>query len=86
VVEVADPSLLQDRLTKAPLYAAAGIPEYWIVNLRAGVVEVMRDADREHARYRDVSTCAEGARISLVEIPDAEVAVTDLLPAPPSRA
>ncbi|MGH7337972.1 MAG: Uma2 family endonuclease, partial [Myxococcota bacterium] len=42
VVEVADASLQQDRITKAAIYAAAGIPDYWIVNLRNGVVEVMR--------------------------------------------
>jgi Uma2 family endonuclease len=33
VIEVADASLKQDRLSKAAIYAAAGIPEYWIVNL-----------------------------------------------------
>jgi Uma2 family endonuclease len=86
VVEVADSSLHQDRLSKAAIYAAAGIPEYWIVNLRAGVVEVMRDADREHARYRDVRTCAIDERISLVAIPEAGVSVTHLLPARPRRA
>jgi len=86
VVEVADSSLLQDRLTKAPLYAAAGIPEYWIVNLRAGVVEVMRDPDRERARYRDVRTCAAGERIPLVAIPEAGVPVAHLLPAGPRRS
>jgi Uma2 family endonuclease len=85
VVEVADASLLQDRLTKAPLYAAAGIPEYWIVNLRAGVAEVLRDPDRESARYRDLRTCAAGERIPLVAIPGAEIRVADLLPAPPPR-
>jgi Uma2 family endonuclease len=30
LVEVADSSLVQDRLTKSALYAAASIPEYWI--------------------------------------------------------
>ena len=30
VVEVADSSLGQDRLTKASIYAASGVPEYWI--------------------------------------------------------
>ena len=34
LVEIADTSLPQDRLTKSRIYAAAGIPEYWIVNLR----------------------------------------------------
>jgi len=86
VVEVADSSLLQDRLTKAPLYAAAGIPEYWIVNLRAGVVEVMRDPDRASAHYRDVRTCAAGERIPLVAIPGAGIRVADLLPAASPRA
>ena len=60
VVEVAESSLQQDRITKAAIYAAAGVPEYWIVNLREGVVEVMRDPDREHARYRDARTCERG--------------------------
>ncbi len=33
VVEVADSSLQFDRAVKGELYAKAGIPEYWIVNL-----------------------------------------------------
>jgi Uma2 family endonuclease len=40
VVEVADSSPAFDRGPKAKLYAAAGIPEYWIVNLIDGQVEV----------------------------------------------
>lgn len=43
IVEVADDSLKRDRGTKLRLYARAGIPEYWIVNLRARIVEVYRD-------------------------------------------
>jgi Uma2 family endonuclease len=79
-VEVADSSLQQDRLTKAAIYAAAGIPEYWIVNLRRGVPEVMRDPDRPRARYRDAQTLGAGDRIELAALPGAVVAVTDLLP------
>lgn len=33
LVEVADSSLLYDSVTKLGMYAAAGISEYWIVNL-----------------------------------------------------
>lgn len=40
LIEVADSSLLQDRLHKSQLYAAARIPEYWIINLAAARVEV----------------------------------------------
>src|SRR2546430_2137266 len=42
VVEVSDTSLKQDRLTKRAIYAAGGIPEYWIVNLRDYCVEGRR--------------------------------------------
>ena len=35
-------SLKQDRLTKGAIYAAAGFPEYWIVNLVDGALEVHR--------------------------------------------
>src|SRR3990172_4552699 len=80
VIEVADTSLQQDRLTKGAIYAAAGIPEYWIVNLRDSVVEVMRDPEPAHARWRDVQTVGRDARLELVALPGASVAVADLLP------
>jgi Uma2 family endonuclease len=40
LVEVSDSSLNRDRNEKAPLYARAGIAQYWIVNLQESVVEV----------------------------------------------
>jgi Uma2 family endonuclease len=80
VIEVADTSLKQDRLSKAAIYAAAGIPEYWIVNLRDQVVEVMRDPDREGARYRTVRSVSRGHRLELVALPGATVDVAELLP------
>jgi Uma2 family endonuclease len=43
VVEVADASLQQDRTTKKRLYAAAGKPVYWIVNLTERQIEVYSD-------------------------------------------
>lgn len=43
VIEVARSSLPKDRLVKARLYARAGVPEYWVVNL----------ADRRVERYAD---------------------------------
>jgi len=80
VVEVADTSLAQDRVTKGALYAAAGIPEYWIVNLRADCVEVLRDPEREAGRYRDRIVVGHGERLTLVALPDVHVATDDLLP------
>src|SRR4051794_10125790 len=43
VIEVADTSINDDRKVKGPLYAEAGIAEYWIVNLRGKVIEVYTD-------------------------------------------
>jgi len=40
VIEVADSSLEVDRHEKGHLYAEAGVPEYWVVNLRDRVIEV----------------------------------------------
>lgn len=45
VVEVSDSSLEFDRLRKSRLYAEAGVPEYWVVNLRENVLEVYRQPD-----------------------------------------
>lgn len=81
VVEVADSSLKQDRLSKAAIYAAAGIPEYWIVNLRDEVVEVMRDPDPAQARYRAVRSAARDDRLELVALPGATLDASALLPA-----
>jgi Uma2 family endonuclease len=43
IVEVADSSLQRDRSLKKRLYAGAGIPVYWIVNLLDGQIEVYTD-------------------------------------------
>jgi Uma2 family endonuclease len=40
VVEVSDSTLSYDKNVKLPLYARAGIPEAWIVDLQGDVVEV----------------------------------------------
>jgi Uma2 family endonuclease len=80
VVEVAASSLPQDRLTKAPIYAAAGIPEYWIVNLRQEHVEVYRSPDSAARGYATVEVARRGSRLALVALPDVSVAVDDLLP------
>jgi hypothetical protein len=56
VIEVADTTLVTDRF-KAQLYAEAGIPVYWIVNLLERVVEVYQDpsSGTDPPRYESVS-------------------------------
>src|SRR5262245_61330386 len=80
LVEVADSSLKQDRLTKAPMYAAANLPEYWIVNLRDGCIEVRRDPEPRSRRYRNVAVRRRGESIEPAALPGVHIAVADLLP------
>lgn len=54
VVEVADSSLDYDRDTKGPLYADAGIPIYWIVNLVDWTVEVYTQPTPSGYTHRQV--------------------------------
>ena len=43
VIEVSVTSHARDRDVKAPLYAAAAIPEYWLLDVPAGTLEVRRE-------------------------------------------
>lgn len=83
VVEVADSSLAMDRLTKSALYARNDVPEYWIINLRHGCVEVYRRPDPAAGLYRDIRVAAANETLTLVGLPDVEIAVADLLPSRP---
>jgi Uma2 family endonuclease len=78
VVEVAESSLDYDRGEKARLYARAGFPEYWIVNLRTRALEVHRDPAPEG--YRTVESLGADAEISPLETPGAAFRVAVLLP------
>ena len=85
VVEVADSSLSLDRRVKAGLYARAGLPDYWIVNLVEGVVEVYRDprpmSDPPGGwRYRSVVVHRPPTAVTPLAVPDRRIRVVDLLP------
>lgn len=81
VIEVADSSLPQDRLTKARLYAARGIGEYWIVNLRRGEVEVFPRPERGTYRQITTYTAAESLASSVLSY---SIRVSEILPAGPT--
>lgn len=64
VVEVADASLNKDR-RKAKIYAEAGVPEYLIVNLVAGVIECFTDPDPAARLYRSTIVREKGDELPL---------------------
>lgn len=51
VIEVAQTSQDYDREVKAPLYAAYGVAEYWLVDTVANTVTVFRDPVDGRYRY-----------------------------------
>ncbi len=77
VVEVSDTTLLHDRNVKLPLYACAGIPEVWIVDLGGLRVEVYRSPSPEG--YRDVHYALPGEHIAPLAFPDVSLAVDEML-------
>jgi Uma2 family endonuclease len=83
--EVSDTTLRFDRSDKASLYAAAGIQDYWIINLVHKQVEVHRKptADAKEAfgwRYDEIHILSSGEFIVPLAVPQSRVAVDDLLP------
>jgi len=68
VVEVADASLARDRSIKKQVYARAGIPIYWIVNLQERRIEVYTDPSgpAEVPDYRQHKNHAVGSELSLM--------------------
>jgi Uma2 family endonuclease len=66
IVEVADHSVYEDRKMLA-LYARAGIPQVWIVNLNDHTVELYwtPEADASGARYRDGRTAGSAEDLAV---------------------
>jgi Uma2 family endonuclease len=58
VIEVSDTTIEYDRRVKVPLYARAGIPEVWIVNLVDERVETF--ADPSGGAYRTAAAYSRG--------------------------
>lgn len=76
-VEVAHSSLRRDRETKLPLYAAAGIPEYWIVDVRRRQVIVYRNPADGHYGWQ--ATFGDGQRVGPQAFPNLRIAVEEML-------
>ncbi len=76
-VEVADTSADYDRAVKLPLYAQAGLPEVWLVDLPKGRIEVY--AQPQGAAYQQRVEVAADALIASPTIPQLALAAADVL-------
>ena len=78
VIEVADSTLSFDRNIKAPLYAAAGISEYWIVNLVDDRLEIY--SQPEGSIYTNTQIILPPRLINLSHFPDITLNLTTIFP------
>src|SRR5262245_2036008 len=84
IVEVAETSYRIDREYKASLYARAGVPEYWIIDLAHETLEVHRDPGASTAslygwRFASVDLLRSPANVTPL-IAAAPIRVADLFP------
>lgn len=84
VIEVADSTLAGDRQDKCEIYAEAGIPEYWIVNLVDNVIEVYTSPQPTPSgvRYAARQNYGYGTQVPLRldGVHTADIAADDVLP------
>ena len=77
MIEVSHTTHWYDTKIKAPLYAEAGVAEYWIVNVPKKHLEVRTEpVDGE---YRRIETFKHGQSIRLSKLPDIEFSVDEIL-------
>ncbi|HEX7071198.1 MAG TPA: Uma2 family endonuclease, partial [Rhodothermales bacterium] len=73
---VADSTLTFDRGYKLRLYAKAGVPEVWIVDVQSERVEIYRDPVDQ--RYTSVHVADKSDSIAPAAFPDAAIHVGEL--------
>ncbi len=85
VVEVADTTLFDDTTTKAELYATAGFPDYWVLDITNRQLHVFRDPDPlpttlEAVAHATHLTLRPDESVAPLSAPHHTVSVSDLLP------
>ncbi len=79
VIEISDSSLAYDRGDKAHLFAAAGVGDYWVVNIPDACVEVFRQAEGNQSASRQVFRAP--AELRPLAFPQVSLPVDMLFPA-----
>jgi Uma2 family endonuclease len=85
VVEVSDTTLAFDLGEKASLYAAAGIADYWVLDLNGRRLHVHRRPVRDESqpygyRYGDVTSHERSDEVVSLAQPSAPITVVRLIP------
>ncbi len=78
VIEVADSTARHDLTTKRDIYARAGVPEYWVLDLASRKLIVHRKLSQ--GQYTEILSLDESEAAWLSGHPDAKFAIAGLLP------
>lgn len=78
VVEIADSSVQRDLERKARVYARAGVPEYWLVQVKLHSVLVLRAPDPGSGTYRDTRAVGLDGSLTAAAFPGPQIAVRTL--------
>lgn len=73
IIEIADTTLNRDLSTKADLYAAAGIIDYWVFNITTEQLHLFRDPQPEG--YQDQLILRSPQSVSLLAFPKVSIAL-----------
>lgn len=91
LIEVADTTLDYDRRVKVPAYAAAGIPETWLVNLPSRRIDLFRSpsaavagASSGDASYADHVVARQGSIVQPMHVAGLSVEVSAVVGRPKS--
>ncbi|MEC4864732.1 MAG: Uma2 family endonuclease [Jaaginema sp. PMC 1078.18] len=76
VIEYANSSLAKDTTLKYEMYAEAGIPEYWLVNLPRRELIIFRDPCEQEYRFK--MTLTEGT-VTPLTFTDIEIEVAQII-------
>jgi Uma2 family endonuclease len=81
IAEVSDTTLTYDLGYKANLYAAAGIPEYWVLDVVGRRMHVHRLPSE--MGYREITIHGENEQVATLARPEDSVSVSAMLPETP---
>lgn len=76
LIEVADSTLHHDLNDKRDLFAEAGVPEYWVVDIPHRLL--IAHLDQQQGRYRSIQTFDEHQNVRPQLIPEIQLAVATL--------
>ena len=84
VIEVAESSLAYDQEVKSALYAAAGIPEFWLVDILHQVLEVYTEPETHGYNLRRL--CRHAHRLAPTTLPECMISLAELFVTPAPEA